>query len=193
VTLLSRKGHHRGGVRSSLLRSPAQVAAESARARGISAPSATGERAAPRPLVRRGGGPNLGAINRAALIAADRVLMPLAADLFSLKGLSDLGPALRDWRRDWQQLVLPRVPGGFLRAACGDASSRLCDHAAGVRLDRPVKAYERWPQRIPWAYWAAVLGAGAPVADDDRHRIATLRNYRSLMPLAHDARKPISA
>ena len=60
-----------------------------------------------------------------------------------------------------------------------------------MRLDRPVKAYERWLQRIPWVYSAAVLDEGTPKADDDRNRIATLRNYRSLMPLAHDARKPM--
>jgi hypothetical protein len=60
-----------------------------------------------------------------------------------------------------------------------------------MRLDRPVKAYARWLQRIPWVYRAAVLGDSLPSRDDDRHRIATMRNYRSLMPLAHDARKPM--
>ncbi|MFI9588303.1 ParA family protein [Streptomyces sp. NPDC052236] len=58
-------------------------------------------------------GPNLGAINRSALIAADSVLMPLAADLFSLKGLSNLGPTLREWRHNWRQVVLPQVPPGI--------------------------------------------------------------------------------
>lgn len=47
-------------------------------------------------------GPNLGAINRSALLAADCVLMPLAADLYSLRGLRNLGPSLRDWRQAWQ-------------------------------------------------------------------------------------------
>ncbi|MFI9588302.1 hypothetical protein ACIHCQ_42460 [Streptomyces sp. NPDC052236] len=60
-----------------------------------------------------------------------------------------------------------------------------------MRLDRPVKAYERWLERIPWVYSAAVLGEQSPAPDDDRHHIATLCNYRSLMPLAHDARKPM--
>ena len=46
-------------------------------------------------------GPNLGALNRAALVAADYVVVPLAADLFSLRGLRNLGPALREWRAGW--------------------------------------------------------------------------------------------
>ena len=40
-------------------------------------------------------GPNLGAINRAALLAADYLVIPLAADLFSLQGLKNLGPTVR--------------------------------------------------------------------------------------------------
>ena len=47
-------------------------------------------------------GPNLGAINRAALIASDYVVIPLAPDLFSLQGLRNVGPALEGWRRDME-------------------------------------------------------------------------------------------
>ena len=36
-------------------------------------------------------GPNLGAINRAALVSADHVVIPLAADLFSLQGCAISG------------------------------------------------------------------------------------------------------
>ncbi len=43
-------------------------------------------------------GPNLGAINRAALLASDDLVVPLTADVFSLQGLRSLGAALRDWR-----------------------------------------------------------------------------------------------
>lgn len=136
-------------------------------------------------------GPNLGAINRSALIAADTVLMPLAADLFSLKGLSNLGPTLRDWRRNWQQLVLPQVPAGFSAPRADMRPLGYVIMQPEMRLDRPVKAYVRWLQRIPWVYAAAVLDEEDPGRGDDRHRIATLRNYRSLMPLAHDARKPM--
>ncbi len=48
-------------------------------------------------------GPNLGAINRAALIASDYVVVPLSPDLFSLQGLRNLGPTLRRWRGQWEQ------------------------------------------------------------------------------------------
>lgn len=136
-------------------------------------------------------GPNLGAINRAALIAADCVLMPLAADLFSLKGLSNLGPTLRSWRSDWQSLVLPRVPSDISAPKATMNPLGYVIMQPEMRLDRPVKAYRRWLERIPWVYAAAVLGESPKSRQGDAHRIATLRNYRSLMPLAHDARKPM--
>jgi len=41
-------------------------------------------------------GPNLGAINRAAILSAQYVIVPVAPDLFSLQGLRNLGPQLRD-------------------------------------------------------------------------------------------------
>ncbi|MFH9295367.1 ParA family protein [Streptomyces sp. NPDC017520] len=137
-------------------------------------------------------GPNLGAINRAALIAADSVLMPLAADLFSLKGLSNLGPALREWRHNWRQVVLPQVPAGISAPPAEMTPLGYVIMQPEMRLDRPVKAYERWLGRIPLVYSSAVLDdAKNPSSGEAPHHIATLRNYRSLMPLAHDARKPM--
>lgn len=55
-------------------------------------------RACRRGLPARGRGPSLGALNRAALLACDAVVIPVAPDLFSLQGLRNIGPTLREWR-----------------------------------------------------------------------------------------------
>ena len=64
-----------------------------------------------------------------------------------------------------------------------------------VRLDRPVSAYAKWLDRIPDVYREAVLGqAAAPPKKFKRgedHSLASLRNFRSLMPMSQDARKPM--
>lgn len=136
-------------------------------------------------------GPNLGAINRAALLASDHLVVPLAADLFSLQGLRNLGPTLRDWRRNWRENTLPKVPKG-LDVPRGDMSPMgyvILQHA--VRLDRPVKAYQSWLERIRPEFYEAVLAATPVNGNSDPYELATLRNYRSLMPLAQDARKPM--
>jgi cellulose biosynthesis protein BcsQ len=139
-------------------------------------------------------GPNLGALNRAALVAAEHVIIPLAPDLYSLQGLRNLGPTLRNWRKEWDERR-QRNPVGDLPTPSGDMRPRgyvVLGHA--VRLDRPVKAYGRWMEKIPGVYREAVLEerAGGPVViNQDPHCIASLKHYRSLMPLAQEARKPM--
>ncbi len=159
-----------------------EVIARAARARGAS-------------LVLIDVGPNLGAINRAALIAADHVVVPLAPDLFSLKGLENLGPRLRTWRAGWAERLNKRPEGLDLpKGQMMPAGYVVMQHA--VRLDRPVKAYGRWMDRIPGTYRQAVLDeneqAGVAI-DKDPHCLATLKHFRSLMPLAQEARKPMFA
>ncbi|MFF8827875.1 ParA family protein [Streptomyces sp. NPDC015131] len=136
-------------------------------------------------------GPNLGAINRAALLAADAVLTPMAADLFSLKGLLNLGPTLREWRKTWQELVRPKISLEIPAPSAAMAPLGYVIMQPEMRLDRPVRAYQRWLTRIPWVYGTAVLGKEDWPEGDHSYEITTLRNYRSLMPLAHDARKPM--
>jgi hypothetical protein len=63
-----------------------------------------------------------------------------------------------------------------------------------IRLDRPVKAFDRWIARIPPTYRKSVLDEpnGTLVTiDNDPNCIAKLKDYRSLMPLAQEARKPM--
>lgn len=134
-------------------------------------------------------GPNLGAINRASLLTADTVLIPLAADLFSLRGLSNLGPTLRAWRTTWHRKVLPDLPAGITAPPGTMKPLGYVIMQPTMRLDRPVKAYQRWLDRIPSVFASAVLDQ--PAVPDRSYEIATLRNYQSLMPLGHDARKPM--
>jgi len=140
-------------------------------------------------------GSNLGAINRAALVAATHVVVPLAPDLFSLQGLRNLGPTLRRWRGEWQAR-LPHNLDAELELPAGRMSPIgyvLQQH--GVRRGQPVVAYRRWMQRIPPVYRKDVLDEGgeAPPIDDDPNCLAQLKHYRSLAPMALDARKPVFA
>lgn len=138
-------------------------------------------------------GPNLGAINRAALIAADHVVIPLAPDLFSLKGLENLGPRLREWRKGWEERLKKRPQAVDLPEGRMEPRGYIVMQHA-VRLDRPVKAYRRWMARIPDVYRVGVLGEeprpGVTI-EKDPHCLSTLKHYRSLLPLAQEARKPM--
>lgn len=139
-------------------------------------------------------GPNLGAINRSALIASDQVCLPLAPDLFSLQGLKNLGPTLQEWREIWTEL-LKKAPTGFdlPKGTMHPIGYIVMQH--GIRDSRPVKAYQRWIKRIPAVYREAVLGSSPrrmlPDVENDDFCLALLKHYRSLMPLAMEAHKPM--
>ncbi|MFB4202420.1 hypothetical protein KBTX_02531 [wastewater metagenome] len=138
-------------------------------------------------------GPNLGAINRAALIAADHVVVPLGPDLFSLKGLQNLGPTLRTWRKDWRKRLNECPPGMEVpEGHMNPIGYVVMQHS--VRLDRPVKAYGKWMDRIPRTYHQYVLDERDRETlrvNDDPECLAALKDYRSLMPMAQEARKPM--
>lgn len=137
-------------------------------------------------------GANLGAINRAALIASQHVVIPLASDLLSLQALRSLGPQLNRWRTSWAEsrltnpeLILPSgemAPAGYI----------VLQH--GFRIDRPVTAYRRWMAKAPNEYREYVLNRPTDDMSEvgtDPECLAVLKHYRSLMQLAIESHKPM--
>lgn len=138
-------------------------------------------------------GPNLGAINRSALIASDFVVIPLGADLFSLQGLKNLGPTLRDWRTEWSERLKRSLNLDFPLPQAAIRPLGYIIQQYSVRLSRPVKAYDRWANRVPGIYRESVLQqpGNATTPATDPNCLATIKHYRSLVPMAQEARKPI--
>ena len=141
-------------------------------------------------------GPNLGALNRAALVATDLVVVPLGADLYSLQGLRNLGPTLRDWRDGWEK----RLAQNPLNEPMPQGSMKPIGYVVqqhSVRLDRPVKAYDKWIKRIPGEYRRSILQqeSSSSVLEEapqqDPNSFSTIKHYRSLVPMSQEARKPI--
>jgi len=139
-------------------------------------------------------GPNLGAMNRAALISSDYVVIPLGPDLFSLQGLRNLGPTLKKWRKGWGDR-LKKKPAMDIELPPGDMKPLgyiVMQHS--VRRDRPVKSYDRWIARIPGTYRKSVMDESeenAPLVANDPYCFALMKHYRSLMPMAQEAHKPL--
>jgi len=146
-------------------------------------------------------GPNLGAINRSALIATDDVVIPLGADLFSLQGLKNLGPALKNWKNLWNK----RRDNWKNSRECSEHSDvqwplgkmrpvgYLCQPPS-VWLGRPITVCDQWVKRIPNAYRQAVLEQEADstvTQADDPYCLATMKHYRSLVQMGREHRKPI--
>jgi cellulose biosynthesis protein BcsQ len=138
-------------------------------------------------------GPSLGALNRAALLACDFVIIPVAPDLFSLQGLRNVGPTLIEWRKDWKrvqdkdhlQCAGPRhnfEPIGYI----------VQQHLA--RSDRPTAAYGEWAAMIPEEFHRYVLDDvrfKCTEVEEDPYCISSIKHFASLVPLAQQARKPV--
>ena len=140
-----------------------------------------------------------------APLATDYVVIPLGADLFSLQGLKNLGPTLNRWRKRWQDRLNRwkkiaktsstdfshfQLPGGNMQPI-----GYLCQQYS-IRLERPVKAYEKWVNRIPMVYRESLLNETVNSSEnmtptEDPHCLATIKHYRSLIPMAQEHRKPI--
>ncbi|AEE48062.1 ParA family protein [Haliscomenobacter hydrossis] len=141
-------------------------------------------------------GPNLGAINRAVLIATQFIAMPVASDLFSLQGIKNLGQTLQEWREQWKKRVNeypPRsnksnIPDGEM----SPIGYILMQYTA--RQSRPVKSYIRWAEKIPGVYQEFVLNeepSPNTSIKDDPHCLAQLKHYHSLAPMSMEAHKPM--
>jgi chromosome partitioning protein len=125
-------------------------------------------------------GPNLGPLNRSALLACDYVVVPLGADLFSLQGLRNMGPALREWRSIWHDMVT-KNPDETLHLPTGAMSPIgyiVMRHS--VTAGRPARAFDKWISRIPEQYAKYVLDlpARSVFVTEDLNCIERLKDYR---------------
>jgi chromosome partitioning protein len=139
-------------------------------------------------------GPNLGAINRASLLAAEYVTVPLAADLFSLQGLRNLGPTLEQWREGWAERLQKNPSPQLLLPTGATTPIGYVVMQPALHAGQATRAHERWLRQIPSVYSRQILGREVPPdlgVSDDPACLGVLRHYRSLMPLAQAARKPI--
>ncbi len=141
-------------------------------------------------------GPNLGAINRAALISADFVVIPAAPDLFSVQGLENVGPRLRQWREEWQERRGKARPDLDFALPTGDMRPIgyvVSRHS--VLAGKQARAFRKWLDRLPSVYREKVeselVSDTALQIDSDDRCLAQLKDYRSLMPMAQEARKPM--
>jgi len=120
---------------------------------------------------------NLGALTRATLLAADHILIPTTATLYSLRALSVLGPALLRWRADWERIrditMMTQPHGAF--SAAGYVLTGPPDEKYQAALDA---AYSQ--------YLPAPSFSSSP-------QLCRIRQYPALIALAKRAGKPMFA
>ncbi|MRI57575.1 ParA family protein [Methylobacterium sp. DB1607] len=144
-------------------------------------------------------GPNLGALNRAALASSDYFITPVAPDLFSIQGTENLGNKLIGWRREWDQcnaawaggssLSIPAGRPSYLgyvvqmhnQRSAGPSGMTAGWRIYGNRLEPAIQQniVSKLPsdQIVEW--------------DDGIYKLGQIPNLHSLIPYSLNARKPV--
>jgi chromosome partitioning protein len=136
-------------------------------------------------------GPNLSAINRAALLAANYLLVPLKVGLFSShQGMDTLGRKIRDWKEQWarkheNRLISAAYPTGNIKPIGYVIQERA------LRLNQQRWPYELWGESIPGEFRKEVLGIDLIEQEEFDPRLAVIKHYHNLMYMAQDAHKPM--
>lgn len=134
-------------------------------------------------------GPSLGAINRAALLATDAIVVPTTPDAASRSALLTLGQTIRDWRQQWLERR------DYLITRCSDLPMGTLSVMGYVVLQLPIDIHRDMTRAhneraVAQAFHESILGDNAPQGQDLAN-LAWLRHLRGLQNLHLEARKPV--
>ncbi len=142
-------------------------------------------------------GPNLGALNRCSLTASDYFIVPIAPDLFSLKGIENLGNKLALWKREWKQCAdawNTAESDEELRIPSGDpifAGYVLQQHnVRSTSKDGMTKGWSIYNSQIEEAV-KRLLAEKLELTHQSQWELGKIPNLDSLVPYSQNARKPI--
>ena len=143
-------------------------------------------------------GPNVGAFNRAALLAVDGFVIPMAPDLFSLMALPSVGQSVSRWVEEWEiaQGSAKRrdLKLGFTLPPGKPSPLGYISQQFAVYRRRPAEAYRKWISQIPNQYELEIrkqlsdISVRVPSGDG---QIGEVRNLSSLIPMAQRNRSAV--
>ncbi|WP_407471742.1 AAA family ATPase [Xanthomonas campestris pv. raphani] len=143
-------------------------------------------------------GPNLGPLNRTILTACDYFIVPVAPDLFSIRGTQNLGNKLVSWRGEWEQVKAAsksqdiELPGGspvFLGYVRQQHNMRSNEQGM-------TRGWATFGNRLEAAIQQNIVDKLQPLGQvqqwaDDGWDLGGIPNLHSLVPYSQEARKPI--
>jgi chromosome partitioning protein len=144
-------------------------------------------------------GPNLGALNRAALASSDYFITPVAPDLFSIQGTENLGNKLVGWRKEWDQcnaawsggaLSIPRGKPTYLGYVVQMHNLRS-GSSEGMTAGWGI-----YGQQLEPAVQSNIVAKLKPLGqviewDEGDYKLGQIPNLHSLIPYSLEAKKPV--
>lgn len=143
-------------------------------------------------------GPNLGSLNRSLLISSDYFIVPVAPDLFSIRGTENLGKRISEWSNEWQQTEQYKekfdfpVPNGkpkFLGYVAQHHNSRQRGN------EEMTKGWGIFGTKLEESIIKNIVEKLEPLNqvfnNNKNYKIGQIPNLHSLIPYSMNARKPI--
>ena len=147
-------------------------------------------------------GPNLGSLNRSVLLSCDYFFVPLVPDLFSLRGLENIGITFKKWIDDWT-----------------NAKNRFIESNESLTIDlqngKPVfagyinqqfniyrgvetKAWKHWSAQVPQIIEEKLISKLREIDENmvldlnnGSYKLGNFKSYHSLAPKSQQMKKPI--
>jgi len=144
-------------------------------------------------------GPNLGALNRAVLLGCDYFFVPMIPDMFSLRGLSNIGTTFVKWIRDWDEAKKRFTATRPFKLQNGKPSfAGYLTAQFNIYRQKETKAWTTWNKKIPGKIQSDIVDKLVVVdpsmvvqLNGGDYKLGDMKNYHSLVPLSQTSRKPI--
>lgn len=146
-------------------------------------------------------GPNLGSLNRAVLLSCDYFFVPLVPDMFSLRGLENIGTTFSTWYNEWND-----VKDRFMKKQDSTLSIQngvpifagYINLQFNIYRQRATKAWQEWVDKIDPTIIDKLVNIFNELNSDmvlnlnnSSHKLGDFKNYHSLIPMSQTARKPV--
>lgn len=142
-------------------------------------------------------GPNLGALNRAVLGGSDYFIIPVAPDLFSIRGTENLGSKLETWRKEWDQCN--QSWSGDINIQKGKPTFLgyvVQQHNFRSNKEGMTKGWQVFGNKLEKAIKTNIIAKLAPLGqviewEDHKYNLGRIPNLQSLIAYSLKARKPV--
>ncbi|WP_322924065.1 ParA family protein [Paenibacillus campi] len=146
-------------------------------------------------------GPNLGSLNRSNLISSDYFIVPVAPDLFSIRGTENLGRRISEWSTEWKLTQEHREKVNFKFPEGKPKFLGYVVQSYNLRKQKDdnngmTRGWGIYGSRLERAIEKNIISKLAPLSqlfepEINDFKVATIPNLNSLIPYSMEARKPV--
>jgi cellulose biosynthesis protein BcsQ len=151
-------------------------------------------------------GPNFGPLNRMAILSCSNYIIPLVPDLFSLRGLMNIGHVIGNWSVDYYFSVTHNKNNVNINKLIPNSLPKFSGYVISqfnIYRNKPTKFFEQWTEEIPHYIQKYVIGELKEAEEtlqlreiltiDEPRLLGEFRNMHSLIPKSQEQHKPVFA